>query len=212
MKFMWAGCSAIHLEVEDKSILIDPGDLIKPDEVNRVDVVAYTHEHSGHYDHMNLMAIYKAHNPYLVVNKGVFKLIRRKVPDERLIKLKTGEMVNLEGLKVHALRAVHPGLHPLVYLFEVRGKAIFHGDSSGYSSYFQAFSPVELAFVPVGKPSPNASPKDAARILKDLVPTISVPIHGRRDEMKDLSLKMKAMGLETRVIIPEERVYYSLEV
>ncbi len=211
MKFFWAGRSAVFLEVEGISILVDPGDLVKPSDVDRVDLLLYTHEHSGHYDYMNLKAIYEAHRPHLVVNKGVFKLIRRKVPDDKLTKLKAGEMVDLDFAKVHALRAVHPGVHPLVYLIEVGGKAIFHGDSSGYSSYFQAFSPVDVAFLPVGKPSPNASPKDASKMAKELVPLVSVPIHGEPQEMEDFSIKVKAMGLETQVIVPEPGRVYELD-
>jgi len=200
----------VYLEVSGLSILIDPGDHVKPDEVSKVDVLLYTHEHSGHYDYMNLMAIYEAYKPHLVVNKGVFKLIRRKVDDERLTKLKAGEMVDLGDVKVHALRAVHPGVHPLVYLVEVKDKAIFHGDSSAYSSYFQAFSPVDIAFLPVGKPSPNASPKDASRMAKDLAPLISVPVHGDPQEMEDFQLRVKAMGLETKVIVPELKKVYEV--
>ena len=206
ISFVWKGYSSILLNIEDLSILLDPSNNFTLEELedltDKVDIVAYTHEHSGHFDMDFLMSLIERYNPYMVVNKGVFRLIRRKVDWDKLFKLKSGEMLELGGTRIHALRAVHPGIHPVVFLIEIGGKAIFHGDSTGFTHMFEAFSPVNLAFVPVGKPSPNASPKDAIRIIKALSPRVVVPFHGDEREIEDLELKVKLANLNVEVIKP----------
>ncbi len=216
ISFLWKGCSAILLRVQDLNLLMDPGDHFTIDELRsiteRIDAVFYTHEHTGHFDPDFLSSLIREFSPYMIVNKGVFRTIRRWVDWDRLIKLKEGESTEVLGMRVHALRAVHPGVHPVVFLLEIGGKAIFHGDSTGFSHMFEAFSPVDLAFVPSGSPSPNANPKEAVRIIRALVPRVVVPFHGDSSELQEVERRVRLANLNTKVILPEPGELFTLEI
>lgn len=217
ISFLWKGCSAVLLKISGGiSILMDPGDHFSLEEVDdfagSVDVVMYTHEHSGHFDPKFLDDLVRKYSPYIVVNKGVFRTIRRRVDWDKLINLKEGESAELLGMKVHALKAVHPGIHPVVFLLEVMGKALFHGDSTAFSRMFEAFSPVDLAFIPSGSPSPSASPKDAVRIARSLIPNVVVPFHGNESELREVEESIRLSNLDVEVIVPPLGEPVTLEV
>ena len=206
MSFIWKGCSALLLKLSELDLLVDPGNLFTIEELERytekVDLVMYTHEHTGHFDPDFLRELIDRYDPFMVVNKGVFRTIRRWVDWDKLVKLKEGEMAEVQGIRIHALRAVHPGVHPVVFLLELDDGAIFHGDSSGFSHMFEAFSPVDVAFVPAGSPSPNASPKEAVRIVRALAPRIVVPIHGDEREIEEVEQRIRWASLNVQVIRP----------
>ncbi len=216
ISFLWKGCSAVLLKVRDLNLLMDPGNHFTIEELRdtagRIDAVFYTHEHTGHFDSDFLSSLIREFSPYMIVNKGVFRTIRRWVDWDRLIKLKEGESTEVLGMRVHALRAVHPGIHPVVFLLEIEDKAVFHGDSTGFSHMFEAFSPVSLAFVPSGSPSPNASPKEAVRIIRALVPQVVVPFHGDPSELQEVERRVKLANLNTKVIVPEPGEMVTLEI
>ncbi len=223
ISFLWNGCSAILLKLGSLNILIDPGDLFSPVDLEdllgkggTIDIVMYTHEHTGHFDPSFLRRIVSEYDPYIVANKGVFRSIGRWADRSRsrskIVKLKGGEMISLLEGKIHALRSVHPGIHPLVFLIEFHGKAIFHGDSTGFSHAFEAFSPVDLAFIPAGNPSPNASPNEAIRIIKALAPKVAVPIHGTDEELEEVGRKVTMAGLNVRIIRPRKGKLIEIEI
>lgn len=62
---------------------------------------------------------------------------------------------------------------------------------------------MHLAFVPTGRPSPTASPDDAAGMVRALEPYVTVPVHGMFEEMKALE---DIVDKETTVIIPAANV------
>ncbi len=219
ISFLWKGCSAIFLKLSNLNILIDPGDLFSVGDLEGllengegIDIVMYTHEHTGHFDPSLLRRIVNEYDPYIVANKGVFRFVRRWFDRNRIMKLKGGEVVSLLDGKIYALRAVHPGIHPIVFLIEFHGKAIFHGDSTGFSHEFEAFSPVDLAFIPAGNPSPNASPNEAIRIIKALIPKVAIPIHGTDEELEEVGRKVAMAGLNVRVIRPKKDKLIEIEI
>ncbi len=218
ISFLWKGCSSILLKLGGLNILIDPSNTFSLEELEilldneDLNLVMYTHEHTGHFDSAFLEKIVGKYDPYIIANKGVFRLVRRWINRDKIVKLKEGEMTHLLEARIHALRAVHPGVHPLVFLIEYGNKAIFHGDSTGFSRMFEAFSPVDLAFVPAGSPSPNASPSEAVRIIKALAPRIVIPIHGSDREISDVELKVRKSGLNVEVIRPEKGKLTDIEI
>ncbi|RDD53640.1 MAG: MBL fold metallo-hydrolase, partial [Candidatus Korarchaeota archaeon NZ13-K] len=170
MRFLWKGSSAVYIDSGDLRVLIDPASFFSPVELLQLggpDLILFTHEHSDHFDPDSLEAILTEFDARVICNPGVHRVLRRRF-GERVLRIRDGEMLEL-GARVHALRAVHPGHHPVVLLLEMGGKAIFHGDGSGFSGAFQTFSPVDLAFIPVGSPSPNSSPSEAVRIVRAVV-------------------------------------------
>jgi L-ascorbate metabolism protein UlaG (beta-lactamase superfamily) len=201
--FVWKGSSAVYLRAEGIGVLIDPSSLFSIDEVRDLgglDIVLFTHEHSDHLDIATLNSMIDEFNPHVVGNPGAYRIARRS---SDIIRIREGEMIEFEGIKVHALRAVHPGYHPIVLLLEVGRVSIFHGDSTGFSKSFSAFSPVDLAFIPVGSPSPNSSPSEAVRIARAVVPNLAVPIHGDDSERSEFVERIKSSDLNIKTLLPE---------
>jgi L-ascorbate metabolism protein UlaG (beta-lactamase superfamily) len=201
--FVWKGSSAVYLRVEGVSLLIDPSSLFSIDEINGLgglDIVLFTHEHSDHFDIASLNSMIEEFRPRVVGNPGAYRMARRS---SDIIRIRDGEMIEFEGVKVHALRSVHPGHHPVVFLLEIGSISIFHGDSTGFSKSFSAFSPVDLAFIPVGSPSPNSSPSEAVRIARAVVPSLAVPIHGDDSERSEFIERIKLSNLNIKTLLPE---------
>ncbi len=203
MIFVWKGSSAVYLRAEGVSVLIDPSSLFTIDEINDLgglDIVLFTHEHSDHFDIASLNSMIDEFNPRVVGNPGAYRIARRS---SDIIRIKDGEMLEFEGIRIHALRSVHPGHHPVVLLLEMGRVSIFHGDSTGFSKSFSAFSPVNLAFIPVGSPSPNSSPSEAVRIARAVVPGVAVPIHGDDNERSEFIRKIELSNLNIKTLLPE---------
>ncbi|MEM0016883.1 MAG: MBL fold metallo-hydrolase [Candidatus Korarchaeum sp.] len=204
ISLVWKGSSAIYLKCGDLRVLLDPASLFSPEEISElggVDLVLFTHEHSDHFDETFLESISREFDISVVCNPGVHRILRGRL-GERVHRVKDGETVEIGGARVHALRSVHPGHHPVVLLLEIEGVAIFHGDSTGFSKGFQAFSPVDLAFIPVGSPSPNSSPSEAVRIVRAVVPRKVVPLHGSDREISDFVDRIRLSKLNVDVVVP----------
>ncbi len=199
--------ACVLLNIGEAKVLIDPGQTFTAEEaevIEELDVIAVTHEHTDHYSRDIVVDLARKTGAAVVTNKTVFKDLRRLVADERMVRLKAGESVDLDGLRVHALRSVHPGLHPLVLLFETDDLAVFHGSDSGFSNAFEAFSPVDVAFVPVGGPSPTASVNDALRMVRIMSASVAVPIHGYPEEVTLFKERAKVALSSVKVVIPED--------
>lgn len=205
ISFVWKGNSAVYVKVKGQRILIDPASSFSLGDVEALgglDAVLFTHEHSDHFDLSTLEGLVSKFDSPVVCNPGVYKVLRRRRRGEGFLKIKDGEMLKLGGMTVHALKAVHPGYHPLVLLLEIGNFSLFHGGATGFSRSFQAFSPVDLAFIPVGYPSPTSTPSEALRIAKVLAPRVAVPIHGTDEERREFSEKIKKAKLNLEVISP----------
>ncbi len=207
--------SCVLLNLESRLVLVDPGSTLSREEleaIDRLDVVAVTQDRRDHYSRDAVVHLARRTDAAVVTNKAVFKDLRRLVPDENIARLRPGESVDLDGLRIHALRAVHPGLNPLVLLIETDGLAAFHGSGSAYSSAFRAFSPVDIAFVPVGGTSPTASVNDAIRMARILSATVAVPINGSEGELTTFVERARKALPGVRVILPEDGAAYRIRL
>ncbi|MDK2465228.1 MAG: MBL fold metallo-hydrolase [Candidatus Korarchaeota archaeon] len=205
--------SCILLNLESRLILLDPGSQLSEEEIRaieRLDVIAVTQDRSYHYSRDLVVRLARQTDAAVVTNKAVFKDLRRLVPDENIARLRPGESVDLDGLRIHALRAVHPGLNPLVFLIETDEAAAFHGSGTAYSTAFRAFAPVDIAFVPVGGTSPTASVNDAIRIARILSASTTVPINGSEDELAKFAERAKKALPSVNVIVPEDGAAYRI--
>ncbi len=205
--------SCILLNLESRLILIDPGSTLSQEEIEaieRLDVIAVTQDRSDHYSRDAVVELARRTDAAVVANKAVFKDLRRLVPDENVARLRPGESVDLDGLRIHALRAVHPGLNPLVFLIETDRVAAFHGSGTAYSAAFRAFAPVDIAFVPVGGTSPTAGVNDAIRIARILSASTAVPINGSQDELTMFAERAKKALSSVKVIVPEDGTAYRI--
>ncbi|UCF59516.1 MAG: MBL fold metallo-hydrolase, partial [Candidatus Bathyarchaeota archaeon] len=102
--------------------------------------------------------------------------------------------------EVTALQGIHVG--PITqYLVNLGRMKIFHGGDSGY--WRQKDTSADLAFVPVGTAT-TCSPAAAVATIMDLQSRIAVPIHGRRQQMKQFESIVEKVCPDVEVIVPEK--------
>jgi L-ascorbate metabolism protein UlaG (beta-lactamase superfamily) len=173
--------SGVLLKTSQKAFLVDPAGAISGSDVNKVqrlDVLLITHEHSDHFQKSATLAIQAKTGAAVVVNPGVFMQLSGAVPSDKLIKMRSLETQNVDGVKIIAVASIHPATEPLTYLV-LADFPFFHGSDSGYNSALTAYkSFVKLAIVPTGVPSPTASPHEALNMVKALEPTDAAAVHG----------------------------------
>jgi L-ascorbate metabolism protein UlaG (beta-lactamase superfamily) len=173
--------SGVLLKTSQKAFLVDHAGAISGSDVNKVqqlDVLLITHEHSDHFQRSATLAIQAKTGAVVIVNPGVFMQLSGAVPSDKLIKMRSLETQNVDGVKIIAVASIHPATDPLTYLV-LADFPFFHGSDSGYNSALTAYkSLVKLAIVPTGGASPTASPHEALNMVKALEPTDAAAVHG----------------------------------
>jgi L-ascorbate metabolism protein UlaG (beta-lactamase superfamily) len=189
----WLGHSTVLVDLDSARVLTDP--LLrqrvlhlrrrsKVDVPTGVDAVLISHLHYDHLDVPSLAAI-GVGTPIVVPRGG-----RRTLKGfEHVIEVEPGAALELAGLQVRVVEAVHDGRRRRVgehvqavgYVLEGTRTVYFAGDTDLFEG-MSALGPLDVALVPiwgwgrsVGKG--HLDPLRAARAVALLEPGIAVPIH-----------------------------------
>ena len=199
--------SGVLIKALDRIIAFDIANLLGRDginEVRRLDLLIYTHSHYDHFEYKDCIDLFERTNAYIVAEKSIIRELVRKIPPDKLIDALPGEVKEQREFKIHFIEGRHVG--PIIlYIIEYNGLKIFHGGDSAYVPLkgFRA----DIAFVPVGKPSPTASPMDAFKMIVDLKPKVAIPIHGTEREARELENIVKKRYPDINIVLLKE---YSL--
>jgi L-ascorbate metabolism protein UlaG (beta-lactamase superfamily) len=206
LAFLFLGYSGILLRSEDLTIAIDPGKSLTHTEVSAIrhlDLLLFTHNHWDHYKKDHALEIFKQTRPHTVADIVSSEELKAHVPPNMLTKADPASKsatYQIGETEVTALQGIHVG--PITqYLINLGRMKIFHGGDSGY--WRQKDTSADLAFVPVGTAT-TCSPAAALATIMDLSPKIAVPIHGRRQEMKQFKSIMEKVLPEVEVIIADK--------
>lgn len=203
--FMFLGYSGVVVRTSKRTIIIDPADLLKAEDLKAlkekgVDLVLITHSHGDHYSPRETLNIFKETGAPVLAERAVALGLEGKIPAGKLISGSPGKTYTFGEITVNVIQGRHVG--PInLYQIKVGGLSIFHGGDSGYVSLKNYLS--DLAFLPTGDPSPTASPQGAFNMTSDLKPGVVVAIHGSSGQSKELERKIKEAMPKTAVIIAE---------
>jgi L-ascorbate 6-phosphate lactonase len=207
----WLGQASFVLEFPGATVLVDPflsphpdrlvPPPFAPEEATGVDLVAITHDHLDHLDRGSLPGIAAASpSARFVVPLPLVEAV--PVPADRVLGLRPDETVEVAGLRVHAVAALH-GDTPadaysfdgaardgqcrfLGYVFEGDGARVYHaGDTipyDGLADTVRRLGP-RVALLPING-------RDADREARDIV--------GNLDEAEAVELAVAA-GVELLV-------------
>ena len=208
--------AGIIIKTANNVILIDPASLLSDniDSLQKVDAVFITHEHGDHFNADSTVAIQQKTGALIVANPAAYSILNDKIPENALKEILPNEKKTFLGITVDAFLAEHPVEEPLLYVIEIDGFRIFHGSDSAFvEDLTKIESPVDIAFVPVGDPSPTASPNDAFEMTKTTQASIVVPMHGSPEQLKIFRDLVEKSDLKTEVIIPKqlEKIIPSIE-
>lgn len=171
--------------------------VIAPEQLNFIDLVTSSHNHTDHLDAETLRPLF-AHNPALRLIVPAANLAfaeeRLAMAHERLIPLDASDHFTHAGFEVHALPAAHNELDQdqhsrfkyLGYVALFGSFAVYHsGDTLRYpmmNSWLVEF-PIDLALLPINGNQPerrvagNLDGREAAELAKEMKARLVVPCH-----------------------------------
>ncbi|MFN7454511.1 MAG: MBL fold metallo-hydrolase [Pseudobdellovibrionaceae bacterium] len=210
-----------------------------------IDLVVVTHNHYDHLDVETLKNLNQKFSSEFRVALGDGALMKKN----GIVKVKEMDWFQSEDfqkgtetLAVTFVPAHHwsgRGLNDRflslwgAYVFSSRGKHIFYGGDTGYSSHFlrikERFSKFELAFLPIGAYEPrwfmkehHMNPEEAVQAWKDIGGPPTLGMHfgtfpltdeGLEDPRKDLEIAKQKHGLAADAFIaPDEGKTYQYQI
>jgi len=193
------------LKTSNHIIAIDPSSLLFDDidSLDRLDAIFITHDHGDHFDPDTTIAMQTKTDSFVIADPTSASMLSGKIPEDKLITIESNEQKTISEITVEAFEAEHPTTTPLVYVIELDGFRIFHGSDSGFVDGLENIeSGVHVALVPVGDPSPTASPQVALEMIKATNPYVVIPMHGNPQQMQEFSNLVEGSDLQTTVTIP----------
>lgn len=211
---LYLGYSGIAIKTGGLGLLFDPANMVDSEVLEflmqcKPMIVLYTHDHYDHYNAEALKTLIRRLDCRVIVEPAMIGRLKGIVEAGRLFPAEHGGIVEVEGVKVTGVKGRHVGPITL-YHVEVSGVKVFHGGDSGYVELTR-LSPVDLAILPCGTPSPTASPRDAYKMALDLKPKHVVAVHGSNTEMEEFR-RLLAEGLpETGFTAAKPNVKYTFK-
>ncbi|MCS7136216.1 MAG: metal-dependent hydrolase [Nitrososphaerota archaeon] len=213
----WLGHATFEIDMADKIILIDPflkdnpQAAVKPSEIQKVDVMAVTH---NHYDHFaDTVEIAKKHDATVVaVYEAANAVTEQGV--EKTVGLNIGGAAKIDGLYITLTPAFHSCMSNPSGVILSDGKiSVYHaGDASIFSDMKligRMYKP-RVALLPIGG-FYTMGPLEAAMAAALIKPKVVIPHHyGTFDTIKHdpnefvKFVRRKAKGVKVIVLKPGE--------
>lgn len=180
----WLSHAAFEIIHDEKFILVDPyltGNHLAPlkaSDVSKADIVCVTHDHSDHLG--DSVDICKRTNATFV---GVQELTTYAQSEgvKNVVTMKIGETVNLKGIKISMVAAIHSFKHgpPVGFVIGVGKSNVYHaGDTAVFSdmrNIGQKYEP-EIACLPIGGYY-TMDAQGAAEATMLIMPKVIIPMH-----------------------------------
>jgi L-ascorbate metabolism protein UlaG (beta-lactamase superfamily) len=195
-----------------------------------IDAVLLSH---NHYDHLDLDTLERLHQrdaPLIVTPLGNDAIVRRRVPDARMVTGNWGERFDLPGdAEVHIVPANHWSSRGLRdkrmalwggFMLRTRAGLVYFAGDTGYGGgrIFRAmgelYGPPDLALIPIGAYAPrwfmatqHCDAEEAVRIMLDLGARRAIGIHWGTfqltDEPREEPAELLISSLKVRGLDPD---------
>ena len=194
-RITYVGHATVLIEIGDVRLLTDPVLRTRVVHLRRhgpapevpadIDAVLVSHLHHDHLDPPSLRRL--SGSPRVIAPHGAGPMLRRAGLEAE--ELRPGDRAHVDGLRIDAVRAVHPSgrwpfgarSKPLGFVVTGPPSVYFAGDTDLFEE-MDALAPLDVALVPVAGWGPRLGPghmdaRRAAEALALLRPRVAVPIH-----------------------------------
>ncbi len=173
-----------------------------------IDIVLLSHNHYDHLDVATLRHLHAAHDPLIVTPLGNDAIVRRAIPQARLLTGDWGNRLPIEGgAEAHIVPAYHWSARGMGdrrmalwggFMLRTHAGLIYfagdtgYGDGAIFRSMREAYGPVDVALLPIGAYAPrwfmadqHTDPDEAVRIMLDLEARYAIGIHWGSFQLTD---------------------------
>lgn len=206
--------------------------VVAPEELDFIEVVTSSHNHTDHLDGETLIPLLEANPTLKVIVPAAnldFAANRLQVQPERLTSIRTGgDSVSVGPFTFHAVPSAHESLetnengdHKFIgYIIEVGGRTIYHsGDCCLYDGLEERLQKweIDLALLPINGRDPargvagNFSGEEAAKLGVEIGTGLVIPCHYEMFEFNSVSPQgfvdaARALNCPYRVLKAGERI------
>ncbi|NPA47119.1 MAG: MBL fold metallo-hydrolase [Thermococci archaeon] len=174
MKIVWHGHSCFWIESRGVKLLIDPYPDVDDDKIGDVDYILITHEHSDHYGKVELLS--RLRDAEVIGPRPVCTMAEEEGV-KRIREVRAGETLDLDGVTVRTLLVEHPSSqYPMAYLIKGDRNLLHTGDTYPTPLLRNLGERIDILLVPISGRS-TANEMEAAQIIEDLRPRITIPMH-----------------------------------
>jgi L-ascorbate metabolism protein UlaG (beta-lactamase superfamily) len=184
INIQWNGHDGFRLQINDKTIYIDPFKLIQ--EYNNkkdADLILITH---NHYDHLSLKDIDNVinNNTKIICSPECIETLNKNYNKNEIIPLKPKDNTEIENIKIEAVRAynINKNFHPredskIGFVININDLKIYHTGDTDIIPEMDNIKP-DIAFVPVSGTYVMTA-EEAAKATNELIKPkkIAIPMH-----------------------------------
>ncbi len=216
----WLGHAAFEVEVDGKVVLIDPWltnpfSPVKPEDIEKADIVLVTHDHMDHLG--EAVEILKRTGATFV---GIYELAlymqEQGVKD--VVPANIGGPVEVKGLKIALTPATHSCTRgaPVGYVVVGKELSFYHAGDTGIFESMKLIGELykpRVAMLPIGGTF-TMDCREAAKAVELLKPEIAIPMHYNtfppiKADPEEFKKLVEEAGTGTRVVVlkPGERLH-----
>lgn len=203
-----------------------------------IDLIVLSHNHYDHLDLATLRRLNACFRPEICCPLGVGRLLRR-AGFATIHELDWGQSIRWRGKRLDCVRAQHFSARTPFdrdrtlwagWVIGFDAGAVYFAGDSGFGPFFaeiaREFSPIRLAFLPIGAYKPewfmgpiHMTPEEALEVHRILAPSVSVAMHygtfaladdGETEPVERLAAALGANPPETPFLVLEHGVGHSI--
>ncbi|MHA1758653.1 MAG: MBL fold metallo-hydrolase [Promethearchaeota archaeon] len=209
MKITWIAHSCFKIELENKVIYIDPYEISKKD---KADILLATHDHYDHFDEGSASKVIDDNT--LIIAPASCKKVLSKYKNSK--GLKPGDTIDIENIKIEAVRAYNPEkhFHPksnnwLGYIINGENYRIYHAGDTDRIPEMKELKDIDFALLPVGD-TYTMGFGEAIDAAKDIMPKRLIPMHSWDKDLNQFKkLGNKILGDKVEILVLEKGKEYT---
>ena len=176
------------------------------EKITNLDIQFNSHRHGDHHNIRTTKQLWNQTGAKIVVEPDIYKRmtnkrLKTKIPENAIFRGNPAQALNIDGFTINSINGRH--LCPIsLFRVEWNDFSVIHGSDSDYIPL--ADYEGDVAFIPTGSPSPTCSPEKGLKMALDIKPTVTVAMHGTKEQMTKFKVLVAEELPETEVVIPEE--------